>query len=67
MKKEQRFKTIKSANISKFDIRLRTMVAERRNETTEKSEAPANALRSKPWATIHGIKTNYSEASFLSS
>jgi len=38
MKEEQRLILIKPADISNFDIRLRSMVARRRNETAESKD-----------------------------
>ncbi len=46
MKEEQRLIRIKSAHVSKFDIRLRPMVARRRNKTAEnRLEAPVYAVK----------------------
>jgi len=69
MKEAQRLIRIKSADVSKFDIRVRPMVARRRNKIAEnRHEAPMNPLkRSKRWARVHSIKTNYAGASFRSS
>ncbi len=45
MKEEQRLILIKCAHVSKFDIRLRSMVARRRNKITVKdSKTPVNLL-----------------------
>ena len=69
MKEEQRLIRVKSAHVSKFDIRLRQMVARRRNKIAEnRLEAPVNAVkRSKRWGRVHRIKTNYAGASSRSS
>ena len=45
MKEEQRLILIKPADVSKFDIRLLSMVARRRNKVTVKdSRTPVNPL-----------------------
>jgi hypothetical protein len=68
MKEEHRLILIKPAHVSKFDIRLGPMVARRRNKIAEKRlEPPCNcSKRSKLWARVHGIKTNYPGVSFRS-
>lgn len=46
MKEEQRLIRVKSAHVSKFDIRVRPMVARRRNKITEnRFEAPVNGVK----------------------